>query len=85
MGMGHDIGNWQLCKFAANSAARFPSHCGVNGAPCIQAQRSRCRRNMTLSPRCTRGHRKVIGTLTHRYGGGSRYNRLTESTTSGLH
>jgi hypothetical protein len=41
-----------------------------------QAQRSWSRRDMTLSPRCARSHRKVIGTLTHRYGGGSRCNRL---------
>lgn len=65
MGMGHDIGKWQLCKFAANSAARFPSLCGVDGALCNQAQRSWSRRDMTLSPRCARSDRKVIGTLTH--------------------
>lgn len=74
MGMGHDIGNWQLCQFTA----RFTSLCGVDGAPCLpvsQAQRSWSRRDMTLSPRCDRSHRKIIGTLTHQYGGGSRCNR----------
>jgi hypothetical protein len=50
MGMGHDIGNWQLCKFATNNAARFISLCGVDGAPHPSTAELEQKRHDSLAP-----------------------------------